>query len=331
MDNMSDYINDILQNSNAKVSNVSAEKIKHNIETFFDDSDEDDTSNIVFDIDKDNLNKKNSNTITSKTMVPKKKTNAVHSTSANSNSELECIVEPIFIPSETTRRLIKDVRDITKNPLNSHGIYYKHDENDILKGYAMIIGPKDTPYAYGYYLYEFYFPTNYPHSPPKVVFKTGDGIIRFHPNFYNTGFICLSILNTWAGEQWTGCQSITSVLLALCSVLDNEPYLHEPGITKYSEDYDDFSKIVQYANINISILSMLDKISLSRDNFYVFKQIALEHFKNNYEHILKFIVSHKNEPTYSCNVWQYGMEDIFIDYNKLKTKLLKYKQTYLKK
>ena len=55
------------------------------------------------------------------------------------------------------KRLAKDVIDIIKNPLHDNGIYYKHDEDDMLKGYALIIGPEDTIYNYGYYLFQFNF------------------------------------------------------------------------------------------------------------------------------------------------------------------------------
>ena len=51
----------------------------------------------------------------------------------------------LVISKETISRLIKDVKEIIKNPLESHGIYYKHDEEDLLKGKALIIGPQGTP------------------------------------------------------------------------------------------------------------------------------------------------------------------------------------------
>jgi ubiquitin-protein ligase len=56
------------------------------------------------------------------------------------------------ISKETISRLLKDVKGIMKNPnhLKENGIYYIHDEIDILKGYAMIVGPKDTPYFGGF-------------------------------------------------------------------------------------------------------------------------------------------------------------------------------------
>ena len=50
-----------------------------------------------------------------------------------------------FVPKTAINRLLKDVRNIIKNPLTEQGIYYVHDDTDILKGYAMIVGPSETP------------------------------------------------------------------------------------------------------------------------------------------------------------------------------------------
>ena len=50
------------------------------------------------------------------------------------------------------KRLLKDVVDIIKNPLDDNGIYYKHDENNMLRGYALVMGPEQTLYNYGYYI-----------------------------------------------------------------------------------------------------------------------------------------------------------------------------------
>ena len=89
-----------------------------------------------------------------------------------------------IIKKETISRLIKDVKEIIKNPLESHGIYYKHDDEDLLKGKALIIGPQGTPYENGFYLFEIIYPSNYPYSPPKIIYKTNDGLTRFNPNLY---------------------------------------------------------------------------------------------------------------------------------------------------
>ena len=116
-----------------------------------------------------------------------------------------------ILSKETVQRLLKDVRNIIKNPLTDQGIYYIHDDEDILKGYALIIGPEETPYFGGFYFFEFSYPFDYPFSPPDVKYCTNDGSTRFNPNLYTNGKVCVSILNTWMGEKWSSCQTINSV------------------------------------------------------------------------------------------------------------------------
>ena len=53
------------------------------------------------------------------------------------NSVIVNTNEPIVISKETIKRLLKDVKEMIKNPLETEGIYYKHDEINMLKGYVI--------------------------------------------------------------------------------------------------------------------------------------------------------------------------------------------------
>lgn len=162
-----------------------------------------------------------------------------------------------FMPEKNKKRLMKDVAKIIKHPLTDNGIYYVHDSENMLKGYALVIGPDDSLYRYGSYLFTFNFPKEYPFVPPKVTYMTNNGSTRFHPNLYRNGKVCLSLLNTWKGEQWTSCQSIKSVLINLVALLHNEPLLNEPGIKKTHKDFKTYNDIIQYQNYKTSILGIL--------------------------------------------------------------------------
>lgn len=163
------------------------------------------------------------------------------------------------------KRLLKDIKELEKNPLENNGIYYKHDEDDLFKGYAIIFGPKDTLYENGCYIFCFYFTKNYPFEPPIVKFLTGDNNnTRFHPNLYRNGKVCLSILNTWKGEQWSSCQSIRSVLLTIVSLFDNKPLLHEPGITEKYKDFNKYNEIIKFKNIEIAIIKYYSKNTIEK-------------------------------------------------------------------
>ena len=39
---------------------------------------------------------------------------------------------------QAQKRILRDVKDVLKNPLANDGIYYVHDEDDMMRGYLMI-------------------------------------------------------------------------------------------------------------------------------------------------------------------------------------------------
>lgn len=236
----------------------------------------------------------------------------------------------IFLSKETVHRLMKDVKQIIKNPLTDNGIYYIHDDADILKGYAMIVGPSETPYFGGFYFFELTYPTDYPHSPPKVKYLTNGNGIRFNPNLYVCGKVCVSILNTWSGEQWSSCQTISTVLLTLCSLLCNDPLLNEPGVTSTHPDVQNYNKIIEFANINIAICDIIDKkmgVYLPIfDNFYPFIK---EHFEKNYDKIMEFVLNKENQYSNkpSIRTGFYGLV-VSMDYHYIKEKLKYVKEKF---
>jgi len=233
-----------------------------------------------------------------------------------------------FISKETMNRLLKDVKQIIKNPLIDQGIYYVHDDTDMLKGYAMIVGPSDTPYFGGFYFFEFTYPSDYPHSPPKVKYCTNGNDIRFNPNLYKCGKVCVSLLNTWRGDQWTSCQSISTVLLTLCTLLCKDPLLNEPGVLKGHRDIHSYNEIIEYSNISIAVCDIVRKkkgVYLPFfENFYPYVK---ENFNKNYDKLLEFAqkkmtdnnVQNKTLVTgfYNMNVQIY-YDDVILKLNEAK-------------
>ena len=202
-----------------------------------------------------------------------------------------------FISKETINRLLKDVRHIIINPLTDQGIYYIHDDSDMLKGYAMIVGPPETPYFGGFYFFEISYPYDYPHSPPKVKYCTNSNGIRFNPNLYTCGKVCVSLLNTWRGDQWTSCQSISTVLLTLCTLLCSNPLLNEPGVDKNHSDMKNYNEIIEYSNLSIAVCDIVRKKSGVYlpffENFYPYVK---ENFNKNYDKLLE-IAQKKSQNT----------------------------------
>jgi len=225
-----------------------------------------------------------------------------------------------YVSKETIARLLKDIKQIMKSPLHDNGIYYIHDDSDMLKGYAMIVGPEETPYFGGYYFFELKFTTDYPHSPPQVTYWTNGDNIRFNPNLYKCGKVCVSLLNTWRGDQWTSCQTISSVLLTLCTLLCKDPLLNEPGVTTSHTDFNNYTEIIEYENINIAICNIINKIPVYYVKFFdKFYSIAVERFLKNYEPLLKFI-SKKTDKHKKLKTGFYNM-NVDINYHMLLEKL----------
>ncbi len=233
------------------------------------------------------------------------------------------------ISKETIKRIVNDVKYINNN--NTNNIFYKHDEENILNGYAIIVGNKDTPYEYGFYLFHFKFPNNYPYSPPTIKYMTNDGYMRFNPNLYTDGKVCLSILNTWHGDGWSSCQTIHSILLILLNILNNNPLLNEPGINEinFKDNIDKYNLLVSYKNIEYSIIKQLKDICITNNsnkkflkNFTYFKKILIDIFKNNKTNILNNINLIENDMNKLCKnnyiyINTYNLE-CFLNIDKLK-------------
>lgn len=171
----------------------------------------------------------------------------------------------------------------------SSSIFVRSDDSQITFLKAVITGPSDTPYMGGIYEFDFVFPNNYPSVPPKVTFKTtAGGRVRFNPNLYNNGKVCLSLLGTWSGEPWKPSSStILQVLVSLQSlVLVAEPYYNEPGYSKglgtdrQSRNYnhDVFSNNLKYA--------ILEQLRSPPDGF---ADVVKSHFYYKRERLIKEI------------------------------------------
>lgn len=77
--------------------------------------------------------------------------------------------------------------------------------------HVTVEGPPDTPYQGGLFHADLMLPSDYPMSPPKILFVTP----IYHPNIDKQGRVCLDILK----KSWTPALQIRSVLLSLQALL----------------------------------------------------------------------------------------------------------------
>lgn len=86
------------------------------------------------------------------------------------------------------------------------------------------------------------------------------GGLRLNPNLYDSGKVCLSLLNTWSGDQnekWIpGLSTMLQVLVSIQGlILNAKPFFNEPGFACMRGSVSGETRSLQY-NENTFILSL---------------------------------------------------------------------------
>ena len=138
-------------------------------------------------------------------------------------------------------------------------------DSDVRHVRALIIGPPETPYEFGFFEFEIKFGKEYPIKSPSVrCVTTNGGRCRFNPNIYAEGKVCLSILGTWRGqpgEEWSSAQGLESVLLSIQSLMSVNPYENEPGYENSKKNEEMPQKYVakiRHESLRIAVLKRLE-------------------------------------------------------------------------
>ena len=146
----------------------------------------------------------------------------------------------------------------------------RFDEDDIYHFRALVLGPVDTPYEHGYFFFDMHFSKDYPFKPPKAKFMTNDGRVRFNPNLYSTGKVCLSILGTWraehSGEQWSAVQSVQSILMSIQSLMNDTPYHNEPSFEEDdgSGDVQKYNEKIAHETLRVGVCEVMEETLMLR-------------------------------------------------------------------
>lgn len=209
------------------------------------------------------------------------------------------------------KRLMKDIQRAQEQLMVDQGIWYCVKDEKMNQGYALVEGPENTPYEACLLLFSFSFPDDYPFSPPKVKFLTTDTRTRFHPNLYVDGKVCLSILGTYSGPSWSGTQSLSTVLLSILALLDNNPLSHEPSYEKgtlLDSRHREYADFVEHNMVNLMIGS-IRRFERDAENheWSPFQEIVQERLPLLKERLRKKIIEKAKEPETSWPSIAYGM------------------------
>jgi baculoviral IAP repeat-containing protein 6 len=226
-------------------------------------------------------------------------------------SEINKNPEPLAL-----RRIISEISSFKSDlPLNyDSSIWIRIPKKNMNLFTFIISGPKDTPYENGLFEFHAFFPINYPLTEPKVLINTtGNNKVRFNPNLYHCGKVCLSLLGTWSGhesEKWNPKTStFLQVLVSIQSlILVENPYFNEPGYeksmgtTKGNLLNFEYNEVIRYHTIELAIINQILNPPLE------YKEIIHNHFKIKKDDILQ-----------KCELWateaksyKSQMENIYI-------------------
>ncbi|KAI9740291.1 MAG: hypothetical protein M1834_004869 [Cirrosporium novae-zelandiae] len=163
-------------------------------------------------------------------------------------------------------RISREVRDIQKTTDLSIAVGVRDADMRHVK--ALIIGPPDTPYEFGFFEFSVKFLKDYPGKAPIVTaMTTNNGRTRFNPNIYAQGKVCLSILGTWRGErgeQWSSAQGLESILISIQSLMSSNPYENEPGFENAKSSSDrknmaSYTAKIQHETLRIAVIERLEE------------------------------------------------------------------------
>lgn len=217
-------------------------------------------------------------------------------------------------------RIKSDMNNIINNPLENDGIYVKFDESNVFHAQALIIGVKETPYEGGFFVFDINFPNNYPLSPPTLKFETIDTNIRFNPNLYREGKVCLSIINTWTGPQWTPCNSLRSVLISLLAmVFNNYPLQNEPG--HHNDPINTlqrYNQFIQYQTLNVNVIRIIETYEHHKNSVFneYFLDIMIHNIINKYDIYDRLIQQLLDNNDGKLIETEYGMKTV-LDYSRV--------------
>jgi ubiquitin-protein ligase len=172
--------------------------------------------------------------------------------------------------SIVNKRLLREIKSLLENQntkplLDNDYLVLLNEENSNLV-HTIMKAPTDSVYKHTFIRLDFEIPSDYPHSPPKVFFINHDNV-RIHPNMYEDGKVCATILGTWPSdnEKWTSSMGIETTILALMSFFDNNPYTHEPG----GRDNPTYTTYVRYQSFITCLIRYLQKEPIYEFKYYI--------------------------------------------------------------
>lgn len=197
-------------------------------------------------------------------------------------------------PSATClARIKRDIWSVFKDP--PPGMFIAPDAENITKIHSLIVGPFDTPYEGGFFYFLIRCPPDYPIRAPRCrLMTTGNNTVRFNPNLYRNGKVCLSILGTWSGPSWSPAQCISSLLISIQSLMSEKPYHNEPGFEheRATGDSKAYNEIIKHETIRVAVCEMLENENSCPKQL---REVMIKQFFDFYEYYVDVCTDNSNK------------------------------------
>jgi len=148
--------------------------------------------------------------------------------------------------------------------------------------YVVLQGPDDTVYEGGLFVFFVVVTDQYPAEAPRVkLLTTQHEKVRFNPNLYANGKVCISTLGTWHGEGWNESLTLTDVFQAILFVMSGLEQIgkivfNEPGIRATDEESLAYDEVIRHEVIRVAILGMHREESIAENSGKLSEGVCFE-------------------------------------------------------
>ncbi|CAM0901749.1 unnamed protein product [Alopecurus aequalis] len=161
------------------------------------------------------------------------------------------------------------------------------DRMDLFR--AVMVGASGTPYQDGLFFFDMHLPPSYPEVPPEVYYHSFG--LRLNPNLDESGTVCLSLLDTFGGEDielWSpGTSSLLQVVVSIQAlVLNDQPFYNENGYKTLVDKPEGQRNALPYSE-NAFLLTLRTALHLLRRPPKGFEGFISEHFRRRGRYVLR--------------------------------------------